>query len=220
MRFLRDWVTHNWFLKIFSLLLATMLWLTVASQTSAEIGLEVPLEYRNIPLQMEITGDTTNTVQVRLRGSVTVIKGVSPKDVTAAIDLATMKPGEKILPLTPQNVQAPFDTEVIRVSPSSVRFDLEPTVSKLVPVVPTILGAPAPGYEIGNVLLNPAQVRVEGPESRINVIDSVPTLAIHVDGRKARFEQSVELEVPDPDVRVQQTAPVAVRVEIQAKQER
>jgi len=219
MRLLREWIIKNWFLKIFSLLLATMLWLTIASQTSAEIGLEVPLEYRNIPPQMEITGDTTNSVQVRVRGSVTVIKGVSPKDVTAAINLATMKPGEKILPLTPQNVQAPFDTEVIRVSPSSVRFDLEPTVSKLIAVVPTILGAPAPGYEIGNVLLNPAQVRVEGPESRVHVIDSVPTLAIHIDGRKARLEQSVQLEVPDPDVRVQQTAPIAVRVEIRPKQE-
>ncbi|PYS53472.1 MAG: hypothetical protein DMG13_12460 [Acidobacteria bacterium] len=219
MRLLREWIVHNWFLKVFSLSLATMLWMTIASQTSAEIGLEVPLEYRNIPPQMEITGDTTNTVQVRVRGSVNVIKGVSPKDVTATIDLGAMKAGEKILPLTPQNVQAPFDTEVLRVSPSSVRFNLEPTISKLVAVVPTILGAPAAGYELGSVLLNPAQVRVDGPESRVQTVDSVPTLAIHIDGLKSRLEQAVQLEVPDPEVRVQHTAPVAVRVEIRAKQE-
>ena len=106
MRLLRDWVLHNWFLKVFSLLLATMLWMTIASPTSAEIGLEVPLEYRNIPPQMEITGDTTNTVQVRVRGSVNVIKGVSSKEVSTTIDLGAMKVGEKIIPLTPQNVQA------------------------------------------------------------------------------------------------------------------
>ena len=218
MRLLRDWVLHNWFLKVFSLLIATMLWMTIASPTSAEIGLEVPLEYRNIPPQMEITGDTTNTVQVRVRGSVNVIKGVSPKEVSATIDLGAMKVGEKIIPLTPQNVQAPFDTEVIRVSPSSVRFNLERTISKVVTIVPTILGQPATGYEIGSVLLNPVKVRVEGPESHVNTVDSVPTLAIHVDGRKSRVEQSVQLEVPDPEVRVQQTAPVAVRVEILPKE--
>jgi YbbR domain-containing protein len=219
MRSLRDWIIDNWLLKVVSLGLATMLWMTIASQTSAEIGLEVPLEYRNIPPQMEITGDTTNTVQVRVRGSVNVIKGVSPKDVSTTIDLRTMKAGEKIIPLTPQNVQAPFDTEVIRVSPSSVRFNLERTISKVVAVVPTILGAPASGYEIGSVLLNPAKVRVEGPESRVNTVDSVPTLAIHIDGRKSRLEQSVQLEVPDPEVRVLQTTPVAVRVEIRPKEQ-
>ena len=218
MRLLRDWVLHNWFLKVFSLLLATMLWMTIASPTSAEIGLEVPLEYRNIPPQMEITGDTTNTVQVRVRGSVNVIKGVSPKEVSTTIDLGAMKVGEKIIPLTPQNVQAPFDTEVIRVSPSSVRFNLERTISKVVTIVPTISGQPATGYEIGSVLLNPVKVRVEGPESHVNTVDSVPTLAIHVDGRKSRVEQSVQLEVPDPEVRVQQTTPVAVRVEILPKE--
>jgi len=33
----------------------------------SEVGFEVPLEYRNIPAQLEITGDTANTVEVRLR---------------------------------------------------------------------------------------------------------------------------------------------------------
>ena len=42
-----------------SLILATMLWMAVANQASSEIGLEVPLEYRNIPAQLEITGDMT-----------------------------------------------------------------------------------------------------------------------------------------------------------------
>src|SRR5690349_16475671 len=60
----QNWFTHNWSLKLLSLVLATMLWMLVATETSSEIGMEVPLEYRNIPPQMEITGDTTNTVQV------------------------------------------------------------------------------------------------------------------------------------------------------------
>src|SRR5437867_7128066 len=119
MRLLRDWVLHNWFLKVFSLLIATMLWMTIASPTSAEIGLEVPLEYRNIPPQMEITGDMTNTVQVRLQGSSNVIKGISAKNVATTIDLSKMRTGEKIVALSPHNVEAPFGAEVIRVSPSS-----------------------------------------------------------------------------------------------------
>src|SRR5690349_10572187 len=90
------WFTHNWHLKVISLVLATMLWMLVATETSSEIGMEVPLEYRNIPPQLEITGDTTNTVQVRLRGSANIIRDISARDVSTTIDLSRMRPGEKI----------------------------------------------------------------------------------------------------------------------------
>src|SRR5438876_9824787 len=110
----RHWITHNWLLKIVSLILATMVWMAVANEASSEIGLDVPLEYRNIPPQLEITGDMTNTVQVRLRGSSNVIKDVTAKDVATKIDLGKMRTGEKIVALSPQNVHAPFGAEVIR----------------------------------------------------------------------------------------------------------
>src|SRR6266699_4903206 len=142
MRQLRRWLIYNWHLKLISLILAVMLWMVVATETSSELGMEVPLEYRNIPAQLEITGDTTNMVQVRLRGSSNVIRGISPKDVSTTIDLAKMKTGEKVVALSPQNVQAPFGAEVIRVNPSSVRFNLERTIAKPIPIVPTILGQP------------------------------------------------------------------------------
>ena len=44
----KQWVIHNWLLKIASLLLATMFWMAVANEASSEVGFEVPLEYRNI----------------------------------------------------------------------------------------------------------------------------------------------------------------------------
>lgn len=217
MQSLKHWVAHNWFLKIFSLILSTMLWMAVANETSSEIGMEVPLEYRNIPPELEITGDTTNAVQVRLRGSANVIKGISPRDVPTTIDLGNMKAGEKIVPLSPQNVEAPFGAEVIRVNPSSARFNLERTITKDVLVVPTISGQPADGYEVGNVFVNPGKVRIEGPESRVNTIDSIPTVPISIDRRQSQVTQSADLDVPDPQIRLQRPAPVDVRVEVGRK---
>src|SRR5207253_5254603 len=123
------------------------------------------LEYRNIPPQLEISGGMPNTVQVRLRGSSNVIKQITARDVSTTIDLGKMGRGEKIVPLSPQNVQAPFGAEVIRVNPSSVRFNLERSLTKTVPVVATILGQPVDGFELGTVMVNPSKVEVEGPES-------------------------------------------------------
>ncbi len=220
MRSPKHWLTHNWYLKLISLILAAMLWMLVATETSSEIGMEVPLEYRNIPSQLEITGDTTNMVQVRLRGSSNVIRDISAKDVSTTIDLSKMRPGEKIVPLSPQNVQAPFGAEVIRVNPSSVRFSLERSMTKTVPIVPTILGQPQDGFELGPVMVSPSKIEVEGPESRLNVLESIATVPIRLDRRQTHIDQTADLDVPDPQIRLLHPAPVSVRVEIRRKGQR
>src|SRR5215475_3898687 len=217
MRSPKYWITNNWHLKIVSLVLAVMLWMAVANQASSEIGLEVPLEYRNIPRQLEITGDMTNTVQVRLRGSSSLIKDITAKDVSTTIDLGKMASGEKIVPLSPQNVQAPFGAEVIRVNPSSVRFNLERTITKTIPVTPTITSQLTDGYEIGKVEVNPREVQIEGPESRVNTLNSIATVAIRVDRRQSRVEQTADLDVPDPQIRLLHPSPVNVRVEVRRR---
>ena len=214
---MRHWIVHNWPLKIVSLLLATLLWAAVSNQESSEIGLEVPLEYRNIPERLEITGDTTNTVQVRLRGPANVIKGITAKDVSTTLDVAKMGTGEKIVALSPQNVQVPFGAEVIRVNPSNVRFTLERTLVKTVEVIPAITGQPAEGFEIGQVLVRPSTIEVEGPESRVITLSSIATIPIRVDRRQFPIEQATDLDVPDPQIRLQHPSPVNVRVEIHRK---
>jgi len=197
-----------------------MLWLAVSHEESSEIGLEVPLEYRNIPADLEISGDTTNMVQVRLRGSSNVIRDVTAKNVSTTIDLSKMRMGEKIVALSPQNVQVPFGAEVIRVNPSTVRFSLERTVVKSVPIVPVVLGQPAEGYEVHEVRLNPGTVQVEGPESRLNTMMSIATVPVRIDGKQSTIEQTADLDVPDPQIRLQRPSPVSIRVEIRRKGQR
>jgi YbbR domain-containing protein len=197
-----------------------MLWMAVAHQASSEIGLEVPLEYRNIPVDLEIAGDTTNMVEVRLRGSSNVIKDVTAKNVSTTIDLINMRTGEKIVALSPQNVQAPFGAEVIRVNPSTVRFTLERTIVKTVPVIPKTPGQLEDGYEVVRVLVNPMNVEVEGPESRINTLTSIATVPIRLEGRQTSIEQTADLDVPDPQIRLRRPTPVSVKVEIRHKGQR
>jgi YbbR domain-containing protein len=215
---MKHWILQNWFLKVVSLLLATLLWAVVSNQASSEIGLDVPLEYRNIPSQLEITGDMTNTIQVRLRGSSNVIKGITAKDVSTTIDLGKMRTGEKIVALSPQNVQAPFGAEVIRVNPSTVRFTLDRTVTKTVDIVPTVAGQPTNGFDVGQVFVSPNTVEVEGPESRVDTLSSIATTPIRLDRKQSSFEQTADLDVPDPQIRLQHPSAVNVKIEIRRKQ--
>lgn len=217
MQRLKHSVTNNWVTKLFSLVFATMLWMTVATQTSSEIGMDLPIEYRNIPQELEVTGDAINVVHVRLRGASNVIRGISPQDIATTLDLANIRPGERVVPLTAQNVSVPFGVEVVRVSPSRVRLNLERTLTRTLPVVPTIEGAPARGFKIDQVLVQPKTVEVQGPENRMQGMASIPTAAVNVEGARANLKEVVDLDPPDPLVRVIQPRPVEIQIIVRAR---
>lgn len=214
---LKDFITHNWFAKLFSLAIATMLWITIAGETNSEVGMVVPLEYRNIPPHSELAGDSTNTVEVRLRGAATLIKEMSARDISATVDLSSMAPGEKVVQLTPQNVRAPFGIEIIRVNPSQVRLSLERTITKRIQVIPRQDGEAAQGAEVFAVTATPATVEIQGPDSKVREMESIPTAVVRVNKRGSSFNQLIELDVADPAVRLLYLAPVDVHVGIREK---
>jgi YbbR domain-containing protein len=215
---LKSLVTHNWFIKLLSLILAAMLWFAIASESSSEIGIEVPLEYRNIPPELEVAGQTTNMVQVRLRGSSNMIKEVSPQQVTTTIDLRGSTPGDKTFPLTPQNVSAPFGLGVVLVNPSRVRVTLERTISRALPVTAVLDGTPASGFEVKEVRISPETVEVHGPESIVASMASMPTVPLRVEGEKSDLREVVDLDPGESMLRLTNASPVEVQVLIRPKQ--
>ncbi len=211
---MKNLLLHNWHLKLISLALAAVLWAAVANSPTSEIVVSVALEYQNIPPEIEF-GDTTDQAQVRLRGPSSVLRTITPQDISLAIDITGVPLGqERVLPLTTEMVRAPFGAEVVRVSPGQVRLTLERKARKSIRVAPALSGVPASGFEVGKVSAVPEMAEIEGPESHIREISEISTTTINVDGRNATFRESVELDILDPLMRTSRREPVNVEVEI------
>ena len=181
----KEFLTRNWLAKLFSLLLAAMLWIAIASETSSEVEMTGKLQYQNIPEQLEVTDETADTVEVRLRGSANLIKEVMPQEVAVSLNLANMRAGESVVQLTAQNIQVPFGIEVVRVNPSRVQLSLERSISKMVPVMAHLAGQPAKGSEVKDVTIVPNMVEVRGPESRLRLLEGVSTEPVDIEGADA-----------------------------------
>lgn len=80
-------------LKLISLLLAFGLWLVVAHDPIAEVEVRVPIEFHNLPDNMEIDSASFTEAQIRVRGPERVIHRLQAADVRAEMDLANVKPG-------------------------------------------------------------------------------------------------------------------------------
>ena len=201
-------------LKLMAIALATLLWLIVAGDHLVERSLRVPLEFRNIPPELEIIGDPPTAVDVRLRGSSALLGRLEPRDIVAVLDLATARPGSRMFHLRSDEVRAPYGVDVAQVIPGTLAVDLEKSGRRTVPVVPALDGEPAPGFVIGRVTSDPPTVDVAGPESRLKQLTGATTEPVQVTASRARVRDVVTVGIADSAVRLVQPRDATVTVEI------
>jgi YbbR domain-containing protein len=207
-------------LRLASLALAVVLWVIIAGRDTAERGLDVPVELRNKPPDLEVTGDTVNSVNVRLRSSPSLIESLDVGDVLAPIDLNGAEEGERIIQLTPEQIRVPFGFHVVKITPSQLTLNLERALSKSVPVRPRLLGRPALGYEVTDIASEPPTIRVRGPKSRVQEIESAFTEPVSVDAADVTVEEFVNVGLEDPLLTLDGSGQVRVIVRIRERHER
>jgi YbbR domain-containing protein len=205
-------------LKLVSLALATLLWFAIAGEKTSEMGLSVPVELKNFPTDLELTGDAVNAVEVRLRASPSIIQSLGPQEVSAHVDLSGVGEGEHIVNLTADSIRLPFGVKVVRINPSTLTVNLERTVQKMVPVRARLLGRPAPGYEVAEVTTSPPEVRVTGPKSRIQEVEGAFTEPVSVEAAQSTVVENVNLGLEDPLLRIQGSPRVRVTARVAAVQ--
>lgn len=176
-------------LKALALVFAVMLWLSVSGEPIVERRLDVPLEFENVPVGLEVVGTPPDTVSVRVRGAASVVGRLDAGSVVARLDLADARPGERFFDMFADRIEVPTGIEVSSVVPASVTLLLERTgATRSVPTDPQVERQPSDGLADGRVTIAPVAVRtvvdvgaLAGlPPGRYNlpvVVESIPGLA-------------------------------------------
>ena len=197
-------------LRLVSLALAAGLWFMIAGRQTAERGVSVPVELRNVPRDLELTGEAVNSVDVRVRASPGLINSLEPGTIRATIDLVGAEEGERTVQLSTDQIQAPQGFRVVKITPSLLTLNLERTLRKTVPVRPRLIGRPAPGFEVAEITSDPTEVRVAGPRSRIQEIESAFTEPVSVEGTDTTATELVNVGLEDPLLRIEGSSRVRV----------
>jgi YbbR domain-containing protein len=206
-------------LKIVSVVLAALLWLVVSGEQTVERALRVPLEFTNLPSQLELVGELPATVDVRVRGSSGTLSRIAAGELAAVLDVREARSGERLFHLTAEDVRAPFGVEVVQVAPASVALTFELSQKKVVPVTGRVEGEPAPGFVVNGVTVEPSTVTVAGPASALSRLDEAITESVSVSGARGPVTENVTIGVADPDVRVPDVQRARVTVLVTAQPE-
>src|SRR5438105_5930299 len=107
MRYLR-WMTENFGWKVLALAVAFVLWALVASEPELSTFVTVPLAYKNLPDDLEISGEPVNSISLELRGPAGELRslgetgGLRPAVV---IDMTGVEQGERTYSIGDGNVR-------------------------------------------------------------------------------------------------------------------
>ena len=221
MRFVRDLFTRNRGLKIFSFLLAFVLWLVLIPEekTYSERTLVVPLETRNVPIDMELVERPAGMIDITVRASNRVLNELSPAAVSARLDLERASIYQEMYPLNASAIVVPQGVEVVAISPNMVRLKLEKTGQADLEVAPMIVGKVAAGFRIAKIEVRPALVPVKGPESKIRTRDRITTSPIYISGLSQSATLEADIILPRPDIRLA-TPLTRVRIDITLEEDK
>jgi YbbR domain-containing protein len=201
---IRNLLVRNWELKLLSLLLAFILWLSLIPEekTFSEKTLTIPLETHNIPADIELVEKPDPTVDVTVRAPNRMINEISAANVFAKLNLSKASVFQQEYPLNETMISIPPGAEVIRISPTKVKLKLERTQEAMLDIVPTMIGQAKEGYGISKIEIMPPRVLVKGPESKIREKDNVSTSPINISELTASSEVEADLILPKPELRL------------------
>jgi hypothetical protein len=211
---MRPRIFRNFGTKVLSIGLAALLWGLVAGQREAERSLRVPLEYRNIPPELELLGEPASLVDVRVRGSSGVLGELRGADLVAVLDLRTARPGRRLFHLLPDDIAVPAGVNVLQATPSTLSLTFEASAVRTVPVVPDLDGDPARGFVVGRVTTDPATVEVVGPSSAVQKITEATTEPVDITGATGPVRDTVTIGLLDTLARLRNPQTGVVTIEV------
>lgn len=124
---LRHLVLSNPGLKFAALGLAAVIWCMMFLASGATIRtVSVPIEFNNVPTGLEIDAQSTDTLELQIRGSPWIMSSISLGDQVASLDVSGLAPGWHTVKFRPQTLDLPPGLVVERVTPGSVHVRLVP----------------------------------------------------------------------------------------------
>lgn len=156
----------------------------------------IPLEVLGQDPSLVLTSEIPPTVEVTLRAPRSVWDALTARDdsVRATLDLSGLSAGTHVRPVQVMVSERPY--QIVRTNPASVSLDLESLANQSFPLVLSLSGQSAAGYQAGDATMELTEVAISGPESLVRQAARARVL-INLDGIRESIDEALPIEVVD-----------------------
>jgi len=189
-------------IKLFSLGAALLLFLFVSVENSTPVDVDFRIEYKTAD-DILITNNAPTVLHTTLQGPWAALRAFEMAGMTpVTVDLMHAGPGSVRHNINLSDIRAPGGMRVASMRPSELEVVLDRRIERQVPVHADVPKAPAFGYEVLDVRVVPAKVRVVGPGARMQALEYISTRTVDIDGREQELSLEVDLRPPPPPLRL------------------
>lgn len=208
-------IAQNFGWKLLSVVLAFLLWLSIARDPELATSINVPILFRNIPDDMDTASDVPDRIRLEVRGPARRLTPESLAQTAVVLDLKDVQPGQRTFNIHDWNIRSlPAGVEFYRAVPSQVGMMFERLITKEVPIEPTYSTSAPDGYVVTAYSFDPAKVKIRGPENRVQNIDHVTTDPIDLSGIVSKAEKRIHIRLSDPQVRLESASIITFSVQL------
>ncbi len=204
----------RWGLRLLALALAALAWWAFSGEKREPLSEKViEATVRYDPPDAYLLLKRVETVRVGARGPLSKIRNLTAPFVDVFINLPDEE-GLHQIAIGEDQVLLPEGLELVSVEPNVIEVTMDRQVTKFVFVEPALEGEPAAGAKVLSWRAVPNRTFVEGPASRLEVLERVSTLPIDLTGHARDFSEEVAVRPPDPLISIREPRTVRVDVEL------
>lgn len=212
-------LTANWGLKLASILFAAIVWFLVTNINDPVTS----VRYTNIPVALKNTNlitdqgqvysildDSANISSVTIYAPRTVIDSLSQNNIVAYADFQDLSSLNTVTINVSTNKYSD-KIENIVLSSDVVKLSIERKATKSLVLSATTSGNLADGYMIGDISTEQNMLRISGPESVINTIESA-VVDVDVTGFTSNIGTDADIILLDADGNQVSTAQIEMNI--------
>ncbi len=208
MNFLARFFLKDVKLKVFSLLVAVVLWFAISYMGESKMGVSVRVSPQNLGKNYMLRKMEPDDILITLAGPVSVLKNIRARDVRVNVDLSDARPGSQILAIQNESVEVAKGVKVEEIKPDYILVDIDRIVEKRLRVVVKLDPKWADIYRVKSV--SPPYVAVEGSNESLKEASSLYTLP--VDGDLQAEEETINAQLETKGMILRKVRPDSVQV--------
>ncbi|MBD3161530.1 MAG: hypothetical protein GF346_04875 [Candidatus Eisenbacteria bacterium] len=187
--------------KALALVLALAIYVHVFSGQERELTFRIPLVISPPPTGLAYASEVPEQVRVRVRATGADLVKLSTRRFSAEVKLEDPEEGAWQRPLHGSDVKFPHGVRPVSVEvlePRVLNLQIEPLRTVQIPVKLRTDGGLAPDRALArSPEIEPPRIEVRGPRSRIEAVDSIPTVPVQLGPEIPDGEQRVALDLPE-----------------------
>ncbi len=168
----------NFIILLFSFVVSLALWMYINLSSSYSVDLIIPVEIQSSKSQA-LSEEIPNSIDVTVRGKGwDLLSLVISKNLKYSLDISKLKKDTRIITeqFVNERLNLQSNVSVIKINPDTISISFDKVAGKKIPLRNNIILNLKEGYSIvGDPLLTPDSVSIQGSTYLVNKIKYIPT---------------------------------------------